>query len=302
MKLKISILILAILLVAANTWSFDSKPGNIEIDMHSDSTYVKITTTGVALSIVPTTSRSWDQEPGSEQKKTAFLLQGSGFVAAYGYIVTAAHIVEPDRIMVKTSQYARTYGQVTKVLNRVIVITSETELEAQRTGVPATIEYIDMETDIAVLRYDPPNNLLEPIPYEMAKTLVRGRLLSMRTRDRISIGNAVAVVVRGRDEKERWSYGVEVRYGKILSRNIDESVERKDALWFNPYDFSTDLVIYPGDSGSPVFVFNMGKPILVGVARATKMEPGMIPMRSKEPRCYVARIDRAKMFIDATTN
>jgi hypothetical protein len=50
--------------------------------------------------------------------------------------------------------------------------------------------------------------------------------------------------------------------------------------------------IYPGDSGSPIFAFNKGVPIIVGVAHGVSW--------NELGNCYyyASRIDSVKHFID----
>ena len=110
--------------------------------------------------------------------------------------------------------------------------------------------------------------------------------------DMIGVGMSVAMVTRVR-VGEGWDREITdelvVRYGKVSSRLVPEDVDRKLLPQFHPSVFTTDIEVMPGDSGSAVFAFQIGKPVIIGVMHSS---PSMGFMLSDETVGYIARIDK----------
>ena len=83
-------------------------------------------------------------------------------------------------------------------------------------------------------------------------------------------GDSVAVLVAVRDEEGRKEWYFEVRYGTVVNPHpyLPGTIPNYLLAWFQLGDVSSNLEIFPGDSGSPVFAFINGTPVIIGVARA----------------------------------
>lgn len=78
--------------------------------------------------------------------------------------------------------------------------------------------------------------------------------------------------------------------GKVLAK-VPVATNNLTQTKLNVNMFTTDLVVQPGDSGSPVLALRGGKPVLVGLVAAT-----MYPTATFT---YVARIDPLLALADA---
>jgi len=295
----ISIFIITILTSSIYAYCFDKKPGPIEMNEEPEFSYVKITTIGSALGLKPILS--WDGTEGIKWKKSegSFLLQGVGFVINGGYIITAAHVVNPLQITTNIGKYSRYIDKPIKVLHRSIIITSETEIDQINNGAYAKIYYLNIEHDIAILKFEP-DNIYEPVPYELTETKFQRKGGFGGYSSLLQPGDSVAVVVRCRDKDGDWTGGFEVRYGKIISEGI-KGVPKRIVPAFSMNSFTTDATIYPGDSGSAIFAFSLGKPVIVGVVIATNDTPspfGGIPSE-KGFMSYATRIDFVKKILES---
>ena len=284
-------------------WSFDSKHGNIELSDEPGFTYVKITTVGVATGLVPIVpkdildgyNRKWRKKDGS------FLLQGTGCVISNKYVITAAHVVHPSSVTLAEKPWNYYKMSPIKVVSRLIFISGDPSLDGlKKGGTAGTIYYLDIENDIAILKFNA-SNIFEPVNYSLSdtKSFERGRLI-----DRIRVGAAVAMVVRNRDKDGQWEWGFKIKYGHVISNRV-KGVCKEDLPWFNMNDFTMDLILDKGDSGSVIFAFNMGAPTIIGIARATNESSG--PFGFDQPKTcvikdlwsYATRIDFVKKVIEA---
>lgn len=254
--------------------AFDQKPGSFDafrfapdkyIDL-SDSV-VAVTTFGTGLGMLPDVVVKGKQTYKAYQG--FFTQQGSGAVieAPNGniYILTVAHVLIPNTLQITTGTYSTVNTFCLKVLTQWVYVGSWTEA----TRIKCEIVYISVETDTVILKPMYTNAYLKPIPYNMVGFGMQRYLHE---------GDSVAVVTGYRDKDPKkefpllgefpareWYY--EARYGKVIAPN-PKTFDTKQLPWFNINDITTDVKIYPGDSGSPMFIFIDGKPILVGLARA----------------------------------
>jgi hypothetical protein len=95
-------------------------------------------------------------------------------------------------------------------------------------------------------------------------------------------------MARTRDENNKMDSDVEIKHGVIVSSGV--SCETKSLPWFNMWDFTIKVEpnIHGGDSGSPVFAFYDGKPVIIGIIRATSLETGLV---------YATRIARFNRYL-----
>jgi hypothetical protein len=280
-------------------YSFDKEPGSIAIGGEPEFSYVKITTIGSAEGLVPVLPHPYTGHIKWKKSKGSFLLQGVGFVVKGGYIITASHVVHPTHITTSANKYSHFVDKPIKILFRSIIITGDTEIDEIEYGTYAEIYYLDIEHDIAILKFEP-NNIYDSVPYELTETRFYREGGWGGNYSLLQPGDSVAIITRCRDEDEDWATGFEIRYGKIISEGIKGLPENVMPA-FSMNDFTTDAIIYPGDSGSAVFAFSLGKPVIVGVVIATNDKPsifGRIP--SKEGfRSYATRIDFVKKIIES---
>jgi len=248
-------------------WSFDKEHGNINIGNEPGFTYVNVTTIGTATGLVPIISKNPYDVNSNKWRKISgsFLLRGMGCVVSNKYVITAAHVVHPASVTLAEQQWNFYRVQPIEVISKLIFISADPTLAGLKNGgVPATIYHLDIDNDIAVLKFDA-GNIFEPVRYNLYNTryLERGR-----SGDMLRIGDAVAIVARSRDEDGTWTWGFEVRHGHVVSTTIKGVIE-KEIPWFGINDFTMDLIIKSGDSGSAIFAFKNGEAVIIGIARAT---------------------------------
>lgn len=292
----VAIIFLSIFTIAPGyAWYFDKEPSDITLMENVEYAHVKITTIGTASGLVPEYNGhdvTWHKKIGT------YLLEGVGFIIDNRYIITAAHVVYPSFVTLAKERNYYYERPTIEVSSGYIMVTDDTNLrEIGHGGVPATIYYLDVVNDVAILKFDPTNIYLS-VPYELAKTQAYDNytpgLYSL-----LCTGDSIAIIVRKRDEYEDWDWGFEVRYGKITSPTII-GVDTDDFPAFNMNTFSMDLKVYGGDSGSAIFAFKDGEPIIVGVLTATNQGPWWYPINvSYEYTSYATRIDPVKEIIEA---
>lgn len=239
--------------VASNVYGFD-KEANVDalnLNPVSYDTYVTISAMGTALGVVLDDNRQWRYREGYYQ------LSGSGYVPLSGYVVTAAHVVNPEMVKIRKSTATSVYTPVHEVLTSVILIGNFAQ-----PSVVAWIHHLDTDRDIAVLKYDRGYDGF--VPGVPLFTYDKAASLSLTD---FEVGDAVVVVVRKRNDDFTRGHEVIARVGKVLVWGPSTPREPTTA-WLSPYDVTCELEVYPGDSGSPVFVFKDGKPIYIGIARA----------------------------------
>lgn len=295
MRKLIILLISATVLFSTAALAFDDKPSKIDIsDMYSTCSYVVVNTYGTAIGVAKAVNMKLDMPTISTiKRKTNFLLRGVGFVIKEGYIITAAHVVHPATVRTIGDHSSITTETPIKVLSKHISISPEPDLERMFPGIPVELYHLDITRDIAILKYDKDAyDLLKPIPFKMVYT--KGMEAGIKY-DALTTGMAVATVVRERDEDEKWEYSLEVRNAKLISNKLPRVALHHVML---PTDFLVDILVYHGDSGSPVFAFICGKPVIIGVIRASNFI-GFFNTRPDTPETAVARIDTIKLILEA---
>ncbi|MHA2135853.1 MAG: S1 family peptidase [Candidatus Thorarchaeota archaeon] len=242
--------------LCTSAMSFD-KEANIEalnITHTSYDTYIKLQVIGTALVASPERD-AWHLVEGFYE------MSGSGYVPLNGYVVTAAHVVEPNDALVATGSATAMWTHVFKRLSRTIILTN-----FGFGPVIAYVHYIDTDKDIAILRYNTPHPVFAPFTAKFTHEEPQPDFFIMPWD--YEEGDAVAIVVRERDEDGARTSKVIVRTGKVLRWGPKH--DNPDAqAWLSINDVTTDALVLPGDSGSAVFVFKNGVPIYVGVARAS---------------------------------
>ena len=296
-RLSAIIAILLTVLFSTPVLAFDKEPVKIDVSSkYLGYSYVKINTFGSALGAAQTVDMEADPPRIYHvKKKTSFVLQGVGFVAKEGYIVTAAHAVHPFFVTTSGKQFSYTLFKPIKILERHIVVSPDAALTSTRGGTPVEIYHLDIANDLAILKYDKDAyDILKPVPFKMACTM-RGDFSNI-TRP----GDAIAIIARKRDERGRWEWDFEVRNAKITSNKIHDMVPIEAMVEYGPEDFLTDILVYGGDSGSPAIAFDLGEPVVIGVFRSTLVyRYGAFRAAPDVPITTVVRIDSVKLILDA---
>lgn len=196
-----------------------------------------------------------------------FEQEGSGFYVGNGYFVTNAHVVIPSAVTIQISKHGSWIVIPAKILTLQITIGQNTKLGS----CPGELVWTDYERDLALVKVIGNWPALKALEYTLGWTLSNG--------DTIYPGMAVATIVAIREDPKNGNLSktpfLEVRYGTVidthavipgpLGRGHDMEVRLP---WFSINDVTTTIHIYPGDSGSPIFGFVDGTPVIIGVARA----------------------------------
>jgi len=225
------------------------------INNENEFSYVRIKTYGTALGIY-WDNRSWEWKI----RQGTFKQVGSGFVVKNGYILTAAHVVIPKMAKVVGGKYQTDQRTLFKVLKQIILVYGFSS-----TPFVATIHHINHELDTAILRCDDGKDILQPLPYpiEYAYDV-------MFDANKINTDDVVCTVVHNRDEEGGLSMNVHLEYGYVIKPE-PTGESNSDIAWLNPLDITLGLKVIPGDSGSPLFAFNQGKPVIIGIVRAASL-------------------------------
>lgn len=282
---------LLILVLPCGGWSFDKEapagfpfrslfPEGVEyVDLSAS--IVQVNTIGQA------TGRYWqwtDYYAGKGEWRWgqgAFIMKAVGWVmedpdnSQARYIVTAGHVVHPELVTISIGQSHRMITLVEEILwSRTMV--SNDGMDA---AVPARIVYFNNEYDMAILQVRNQLDIFKPIGFPVTRTYGR---FEFGWFDEVFEGDVVAIICRRRNPSGDWSPWFEVRWGKVVA-NYGVGPNERLARWLNLEDITLNLEIHPGDSGSPLFAFWKGKPVIIGIIRAMDIEGNT----------YAVRIDRA---------
>jgi len=173
--------------------------------------------------------------------------KGTGVYIGDGLVLTVAHVAVPREVTVRTSEYTYWTVPVWERSSNLVMVA----------GYPATVRWYNDELDMAILDVGLTAGRLffKAIPYELrsARYIWSGIPVGMITNDRYEDGDIC-------------DYQQRVEYGDIASSHIIAG--EHDEPWFSMADFTLNMHVIPGDSGSPLFAFEDGKPVLIGLVRA----------------------------------
>lgn len=174
-----------------------------------------------------------------------FSIGGSGYYLGNGYVLTAEHVVKPTKVEIKINSAFSWVVPIDKIGKTIYSVG----------GCPATLIWSDPQADLALLQVDPKQTpSLKAYDYKTAWTY-NGQDSILKE------GDVVATIVSARDKSKDKLWHHVVRYGKVVAP--PELVKNTPARVF-----LMELEVIPGDSGSPVFAFDKGVPVIVGVVQA----------------------------------
>lgn len=286
---KLTLFILLIILLPILAFSYDKSAGSFEwfteggpppyAILHN--TVVRIHTTGTGTAMIPIFK---DDTYFYEERIGIFKMEANGVLIDQFSIVTAAHVVIPSNVKVNTAQSCFHISKIVREIKKDILIG-----DVYSGMTPAYVFFADIENDIAILKLYEPWMPAKPLPYEVVKThdfIFHGFMAIPY--NLLEIGDAVAVVTQRREGENgdrHWTF--EARYGKVINL-IPQGGKEEPLFEMSHNEVTTDLEIYPGDSGSPIFAFKEGKPVLVGII--TKIHISL-------KYSYFTRIDFARKVI-----
>lgn len=263
----ITLIVLTILLLVSPVISFDQNPGKFKefegwVRGSDDFTpvlsdgWLEITVVGHAEGLYPDIL---NRQVVFKRAVGMFAQGGTGFHIGGGWIVTNAHVVRPEMVEITMTPGFSYAVPVDRIID-VDYFIGTSELGAMH----GQLVWINESCDLALLWVDPKlNPLLKDYGYRPVWTREQWK-------DRIHEGDSVATIVRVRNNegKKLWHY--EVRYGRVTATKpiLPPGISNDFLPWFGLSDITIDLPLYPGDSGSPIFAFDNGKPVIIGLGRA----------------------------------
>ena len=259
-RMKTLIVLFAGILSIVPAFAFDKDYGIMDTkDLHLSILSVSTTGSGTADRIHYTDNIP--RKPIKNAITGTFWQGGTAFVVSWKYLVTAAHVVSPTELKVRTPTGEMDYYLLSIVDNMVV----------SAGGVPARIAFIDTKKDLAILEYGP---------------ILDGKV---RSSDRLERGDAIVVIGCSNPLDEFWRWNYEVRRGHVKdvypkfpghpdNKNLFETTTSND--------FTMDMKLIPGNSGSPVVAFDNGKPVIIGIARA-----GLKMINGRPFYTYAAKVD-----------
>jgi hypothetical protein len=226
---------------------------------------------------VPTLEAVFGLTPGAQREivETPFAQDARGVVLSPHVLATVAHALTPDSVEVAVAQQAN----VQTVPLRVTSMTLVARTAPGEEGVPAQVAHVNTPYDLALAQADSQRNL-QPLPY--AAVLSYGTGDPEKPTGGLQAGDCVVTLVTSRNEKAHDTGQDHLVIGKVLAK-VPVATNYLTQTKLNVNMFTADLAVQPGDSGSPVFALQGGKPVLIGLVSST-----MYPTATFT---YVARID-----------
>ena len=225
----------------------------------------------------PTLEAVFGLTPGAQREivETPFAQDARGVVLSPHVLATVAHALTPDSVEVAVAQQAN----VQTVPLRVTSMTLVARTVPGEEGVPAQVAHVNTPYDLALAQADSQRSL-QPLPY--AAVLSYGTGDPEKPTGGLQAGDCVVALVTSRNEKAHDTGQYHLVFGKVLAK-VPVATNYLTQTRLNVNMFTADLAVQPGDSGSPVFALQGGKPVLIGLVSAT-----MYPTATFT---YVARID-----------
>ena len=213
-----------------------------------------------------------------------FGMRGSGFIVN-NYIITCAHVVNPTQVLIRMPDGNTFYGPLVNVTEMMIIVG----------GSPARLFSINIEEDWAILVFTGPAAWFQNLKAQCTDTIFYFlTIFGFIAVDQLHPGDMLIAIVRVRDADGNRTGMSELRVGKVLADKPIVPPGYEDSLpWFNLNDFTMDILMLPGDSGSPILGFIDGVPVVIGIGRAAASFP------TGEYYAYATRIDVVKLITDS---
>jgi len=225
----------------------------------------------------PTLEAVFGLIPGAQREivETPFAQDARGVVLSPHVLATVAHALTPDMVEISVAPHANVQTVPLRVTSMTLVARTAPDEE----GVPAQVAHVNTSYDLALAQADSQRSL-QPLPY--AAVLSYGTGDPEKPTGGLQAGDCVVTLVTAWNEKAHDTGQDHLVIGKVLAK-VPVATNYLTQTKLNVNMFTADLAVQPGDSGSPVFALQAGKPVLVGLVSATMYPTAMFT--------YVARID-----------
>jgi hypothetical protein len=215
--------------------------------------------------------------------ETPFIQDARGVVLSPHVLATVAHALTPDTVEISVAQQANVQTVPLRVTSMALVARAAPGEE----GVPAQVAHVNAPYDLALAQADSQRSL-QPLPYPAVLSYGTGD--PEKPTGGLQAGDCVVTLVTARNEKVYDTGQDHLVIGKVLAK-VPVATNYLTQTKLNVNMFTADLAVHPGDSGSPVFALQAGKPVLIGLVSAT-----MYPTATFT---YVTRIDPLLALADA---
>jgi hypothetical protein len=232
----------------------------------------------------PTLEAVFGLTPGAQREivETSFAQDARGVVLSPQVLATVAHALTPDIVEISVAQQTNVQTVPLRVTSTTLMIRTAPGEE----GVPAQVAHVNAPYDLALAQADSQWDL-QPLPY--AAVLSYGTGDPERPTGGLQAGDCVVTLVTTRNKT--YDTGQDhLVIGKVLAK-VPVATNYLTQTKLNVNMFTADLAVQPGDSGSPVFALQAGKPVLIGLVSATMYPTAMFT--------YVARIDPVLALAEA---
>jgi hypothetical protein len=225
----------------------------------------------------PTLEAVFGLIPGAQREivETPFAQDARGVVLSPHVLATVAHALTPDIVEVAVAQQAKVQTVPLRVTNMTLVVRTAPGED----GVSAQVAHVNAPYDLALVQADSQRSL-QPLPYPAVLSYGTGD--PEKPTGGLQAGNCVVTLVTSWNGKAHDTGQDHLVIGKVLAK-VPVATNYLTQTKLNVNMFTADLAVQPGDSGSPVFALQAGKPVLIGLVSAT-----MYPTATFT---YVARID-----------
>jgi hypothetical protein len=225
----------------------------------------------------PTLEAVFGLTPGIQREivETPFSQDARGVVLSSHVLATVAHALTPDIVEISVAQQVNVQTVPLRVTSTTLVARTAPGEE----GVPAQVAHVNTLYDLALAQADSQWSL-QPLPYPAVLSYGTGD--PEKPTGGLQAGDCVVALVTAWSGKVLDTGQDHLIIGKVLAK-VPVATNSLTQTKLNVNMFTADLAVQPGDSGSPVFALQGGKPVLIGLVSATMYPTAMFT--------YVARID-----------
>lgn len=225
----------------------------------------------------PTLEAVFGLTPGAQREivETPFAQDARGVVLSSRVLATVAHALTPDIVEVSVAQQSKVQTVPLRVTSMTLVARTAPDEE----GVPAQVAHIHASYDLALAQADNQRSL-QTLPYPAVLSYGTGD--PEKPTGGLQAGDCVVTLVTSWSGKAHDTGQDHLVVGKVLAK-VPVATNSLTQTKLNVNMFTADLAVQPGDSGSPVFALQGGRPVLIGLVSATMYPTAMFT--------YVARID-----------